>query len=110
MLVTLVLAPRGGGAMDQLATSLMVPTSQNYHRWLATGEFNARFAPTRSVRGDVRTFLARAGLRAARSPSPFLVRGVGTTAQVERAFGTSIRDYRSVSGTEFYANVTEASV
>jgi kumamolisin len=110
MLVTLVLAPRGGDAMDRLIASLSNPNSPNYHHWLATGDFAARFAPSSSVRSSVRAFLSHAGLRATHSPSPFLVRATGTTAQVERAFGTAIHDYRSASGAEYFANASEASV
>src|SRR3954447_388220 len=36
MLVTLVLAPRGGDAMDRLIDSLSDPNSANYHHWLAS--------------------------------------------------------------------------
>lgn len=110
MLVTLVLAPRGGDAMDRFIATLSDPDSSNYHRWLTTGEFNARFAPEASVRAAARGFLSGAGLHAAHSPSPFLVRATGSTAQVERALGTTIRDYRSQSGTEFYTNDAAASV
>src|SRR5262245_23443445 len=57
LLVTLVLAPRGGDAMDRLIASLSNPNSPNYHRWLANGEFYSRFAPSSSVRSSVHAFL-----------------------------------------------------
>jgi subtilase family serine protease len=110
MLVTLVLAPRGGDAMDRFIASLTDPGSPNYHHWLSTGQFNDRYAPSVDVRSAARNFLTGQGLRLAHSPSPFLVRASGSTARVDRAFGTTIRDYRSASGTSFFANAAPAFV
>ena len=104
MIVSLVLRPSGGAAMDRFLSSVYDPTSPLYHRWLARGEFVRRFAPAASDVAAARRFLSGAGLRPTTSPTAFIVRGIGSTARVEAAFNTRIDDYRSVNGTAFYVN------
>ncbi len=110
LLVSLVLAPRGGAAMDRFIARLQDPSSPLYHQWLLTGQFNRRFAPSSEVAGAARTFLAQAGLHLEATPSPFVLRASGTTEQVERAFGTGIDDYRAASGKLFYTNAQPARI
>ena len=110
LLVSLVLAPRGGSAMDRFIARLQDPASPLYHQWLVTGQFNRRFAPPPDVTGAARSFLAGAGLHLEAAPSPFVVRASGTTAQVERAFNTGIDDYRTTSGRLFYTNAQPARI
>ncbi len=109
--ITVALQPNNPSAVASELTSLYDPASAQYHRWLATGEFNARFAPSPTQIALVTSYLQGQGLHVHASASPFLVQATGTTAQVESAFNTHISNYLSASThTPFYANDTSAHV
>ena len=108
--ITLVLQPGSVGQLNNLLTKLYDPTSNQYHHWLAAGQFAQQFAPAAADVASVTTFLTQAGLTITSSPSPLLIRATGTTGQIEGAFNTSINDYRTASGTAFYQNSGTVSV
>jgi subtilase family serine protease len=106
MTIEVALAPRDPAGLNRLLRAQYTPHSGSYHRWLATGQFDARFAPTRAMRTAVSSFLTRDGLRLRPGPSPFLIRAVGTSQQVSAAFGTRLATYRGHDGAAYFANAT----
>jgi subtilase family serine protease len=104
MSVELTLAPRDPAGLDRALRSAYTMGSSGYHRWLARGQFDARYAPTASARAAVAAYLRSAGLTVAASPSPFLVRAIGSSQQVESAFRTSLSTFRTAGGASYFAN------
>ncbi|HEY1618965.1 MAG TPA: protease pro-enzyme activation domain-containing protein, partial [Streptosporangiaceae bacterium] len=104
MSVELTLAPPDPGSLAAALRAAYTPGSGAFHRWLAAGKFDVRYAPAASVRSAVTAYLRSAGLTMASSPSPFLVRATGTSRQVQGAFRTSLSSYRNASGTRYFAN------
>ncbi|MGO8949705.1 MAG: protease pro-enzyme activation domain-containing protein [Ktedonobacterales bacterium] len=102
--VTLVLQPSNAAKMNDLLTALYDPSSPSFHDWLAAGQFDTLFAPTAAEVAQATQFVQNSGLQLTSSPSPFLLRATGSTAQVESAFRTSITDYRDANGKAFFAN------
>ncbi|HEV2581944.1 MAG TPA: S53 family peptidase, partial [Ktedonobacteraceae bacterium] len=93
---------------DQLSSYLQQissPTSPLYRRYLNAASFNALFGPLPQSEAAVVNYLRSQGLTiTATYPNHLLVDASGTIAQVEQAFQVQINNYRSASGTPFYAN------
>jgi subtilase family serine protease len=71
------------------------PTSAAYGRWLTNAQFAARYAPARSQVVAVQRWLRAQGFAVTKTfRSGMYVQATGTAAQVERTFGTSLRQYR----------------
>lgn len=108
--ISVVLQPRNETQMNSLLAALYDPSSPQYHQWLQQGQFNALFAPSASQIAQVGSFLGQYGLKVIASPTPFLVRATGTTAQVEAAFHTRINDYQAANGQSFFQNDTAVQI
>ena len=104
MSVEVALAPRNAAALASTLKALYTKHSGSYHQWLATGRFDARFAPTQATRTAVRDYLRSQGLAVVRSSSPFLVRAVGSSRQVTAAFHTTLSNFRDPRGVRYFAN------
>lgn len=105
-----VLTPNNAKALQGELTSLYTAGSPNYHRWLAKGQFDARYSPTAAERAKVTAFLRSAGLTVSAGSSPFLLRATGTSSQIQAAFDTQLTRYRASNGTTFMANSSAVSV
>ncbi len=108
--VTVVLQPSSTGQIDNLLSALYDPTSPQYEQWLPRGTFESMFAPSAVQVAQVQSYLQSQGLQILASPSPFLVRATGLTAQVEAAFGTHISDYVAPDNNPFFSNDTSVKV
>jgi len=106
MSVEVALAPRDQAGLNAMLRALYTKGSGQYQNWLARGQFDARFAPAAATRAAVDRYLAQQGLTVTASASPFLIRAVGTSAQVSAAFQTTLRTYSGARGTRFFANST----
>lgn len=104
--ISIALHPNNEAQMNELLANLYDPSSAQYQHWLATGEFNAHFAPTAAQIAQVQSFLTQSGLQIVSSPTPFLVRATGTTAQIEVAFHTKLDNYQAANGKSFFQNNT----
>ncbi|HEX4203549.1 MAG TPA: S53 family peptidase [Ktedonobacteraceae bacterium] len=104
MAVSLLLHASNQAQLASTLSNLYNPSSSQYHQWLAKGEFDQLFAPAPSQAAQVRSFLEHAGLTVVASPTPFLERATGTTAQVETAFHTRINNYTAATGESFFQN------
>jgi subtilase family serine protease len=96
---------------DELARLLISqqdPESPLYHRWLPTGEFDRRFAPSIAERAQVAHWLTQVGFQVAdRISSPRIIEFSGTVAQVARAF--SLKIVSSDAGAHF-GNTTDPAI
>jgi subtilase family serine protease len=110
MSVEVVLAPRNQAGMNRSLSALYNPASASYHRWLSRGQFAQLYAPSAASLARVTGALRAAGLAVSATRSPFLLRATGSSAQVQRAFGTTILRYRSARGTSFHANASPIEV
>jgi kumamolisin len=110
MSVAVALAPRDRAGLAARLRAVYTRGSGSYQHWLAKGQFDARYAPAATTRTAVANYLSRSGLALQRSSSPFLVRAVGTSAQVSAAFRTTLSQYSGPDGTRFYANSASASL
>jgi subtilase family serine protease len=110
MSVEVVLQPGNEAGLNSLLDSLYTPGSADYGHWLAAGQFEARFAPSRATVQAVTTYLRGKGLAVQATSTPFLLRAIGSSAQVDSAFATTIDNYRNAHGTKFFSNATAASV
>jgi subtilase family serine protease len=110
MSVEVVLQPGNEAGLNSLLHALYTPGNADYGRWLAAGQFDSRFAPSQATVQEVTAYLRGKGLAVQRTVTPFLLRAVGSSAQIEAAFATTINNYRNANGAKFYSNATAASV
>jgi subtilase family serine protease len=104
MSVEVSLAPRNARALNRMLKALYTRHSGRYHRWLAKGQFNARFAPSAATRAAVARYLSSRGLTLQRSSSPFLVRASGSGQRVSAAFRTKLSTFRDSHGARYFSN------
>ena len=107
MSVTVVLAPSNGSTLSELLADRYNPQSENYGKWLATGEFYARFAPGADQIARVTDHLRASGLSVERTSYPFLLRAIGRSSEVEAAFGMTLHSYSSRKGVSYFSNASE---
>ena len=91
--ITLKMRDQGNAAalLDDLAN----PDSKNYGNWLSDAQFNARFAPAASDVSAVQRWLKTQGFQVAKTlPSGMYIEASGSTAQIERTFGTQVKNYK----------------
>jgi subtilase family serine protease len=110
MSVEVALAPRNSSGLARELRAQYTKGSGAYHRWLAKGQFDARYAPAAAERVAVGAYLTSAGLKVSASSSPFLLRATGSSQQIAAAFRTSLREYRDRRGTGYFANATAVRV
>jgi subtilase family serine protease len=110
MSVELVLQPGDTKGLNSLLDALYTRGSADYGHWLAAGQFDARFAPSRATVHAVTAYLRGKGLTVQKTVTPFLLRAVGSSAQIDAAFATTISNYRNAKGVTFYSNDSSASV
>jgi subtilase family serine protease len=106
MQVEVALTPRNEAGMNNLLDELYTQGSPQYHKWLADGVFNARYAPTLAAQHAVASYLTASGLTVEPSGSPFLIRAEGSSSMVSFAFRTTLSTYRDPHGTSYFANST----
>jgi subtilase family serine protease len=110
MSVEVVLQPGNEAGLNSLLTNLYTPGSAQFEHWLPAGQFQTEFAPSAAIVSGVTSYLEGEGLLVQPTSSPFLLRASGSSAQVEAAFATPIRTYRSANGTDFFSNAAPASL
>lgn len=104
MSVEIALAPRDQGALNRELTALYTPGSSQYHQFLATGQFDQRYAPAAPAVSAVAGYLRGQGLAVSGTGSPFLLRASGSSAQISGAFRTTLSMYSDARGTKYFAN------
>jgi subtilase family serine protease len=110
MSVDVVLAPANQAGLNSLLNEQYTPGSSAYGRWLAAGQFDSEFAPSQATVQAMTAYLQGHGLTVQSTATPFLLRAVGNSTQIQTAFATTIDNYRNAQGVSFYSNATPASV
>ncbi len=103
---------RNEDALDELLVQLYDPASTNFHKFLSSPEFTARFGPTEEDYQAVMRFARANGLRVVGTHSNRTVLDVrGSAANVEQAFQLRLRTYKHpTESRQFYAPDIEPSV
>src|SRR5450631_3999906 len=77
------------------ATAVSTPGNSSYRHYLTTAQWELRFSPTAGQVAEVTKFLRASGFAVhSVSADRMAIGASGTTAQVERAFGTSVSYHR----------------
>ena len=106
MTVEVVLAPSNQNQLSGLLADVYNAQGANYQRWLAKGEFAARFAPSSAEVSAITTYLQSSGLTVHSTASPFLLRVTGSSSAIEAAFNTTIRNYLNTNGVNYFSNAS----
>jgi kumamolisin len=106
MQVEVAIAPRDAAGLSSELSALYDKTSPQYHHWLTTGQFDARYAPAPAAQRAVAKFLGDSGLKVVPSGSPFLIRATGSSAKVSNTFHTSLSLFKDPQGTRYFSNST----
>jgi len=100
--------PQNSAGLATLLAQQQNPSSPQYHRWLATGEFARRFGAAQSDFDGVAQWLGTAGFTIiGGNPAAGYIRFTGSVALAEGAFATRIATFGN--GT-LYANTTDPSI
>jgi subtilase family serine protease len=104
MTIEVVLAPSNQADLEAQLANVYRSGSPSYHQWLNSGEFYSRYAPSATQIAAVVSHLAASGLTVEPTSSPFLVRASGPSSTVAAAFSTTLHNYRSRNGINYFAN------
>ena len=108
--LTAVLALRDPAGAESLAAAVSDPASAQYGAFVTPAQWRARFAPRASDVAAVTAWLRAAGFTVGAIPANHrTISFSGTTAQVEKAFGTDLQTFRR-SGSTVSANASSVSV
>ena len=108
--LAIALKPRHEAAELRALRAIYTPGSASYHHFLSTRQWNARYAPSSSRVSAVRRYLAARGMRGIHvTGNRQLVTARSTAGQAERAFHTSLAQFR-LAGQRFTANTSVARV
>jgi len=110
MSVEVSLAPRNAAGLAAELQGLYAKGSPEYGKFLARGQFDARYAPASGTRAAVTGYLRGQGLSVAATDSPFLISVTGSSAKIETAFHTALRDYVGRQGARYYSNSEPVSL
>jgi len=106
MQVEVAVTPRDEAGLNSLLAALYTKGSPQYHKWLTSGVFDARYAPLPATIKSVDNYLASTGLKVEPSDSPFLVRASGASSLVSNAFRTTLNTFKDPQGKTYFANST----
>jgi kumamolisin len=106
MSIQVALAPRNASGLSRELQSTYTKGSASYHKWLAKGQFDAMYSPSKAERDSIARYLRSAGLRVGTSVSPFLIKATGSSQQVESALRTTISNYKDPRGVSYFSNST----
>jgi len=91
----LVLKLRDAAAAQSLVRAVSSPGSKSYRHYLTAATWESRFSPTASQVSSARQWLASQGFKVgAVSRDRITISASGTAAQVEKAFGTGLENYK----------------
>lgn len=112
--ITIALRLRDLNQAEDLLKALHTPGDPQFHHFLTTDQFVARFAPTDGDVAKVIASLAKYGLAAQRATATTL-KVTGLPADMERAFATSLHSYEvpkydNASSYRFHAPVSRIAI
>jgi len=101
--VTLVLGLRNQAALESFIYGTVTQGSPSFHRFLTTAQFADRFGASANDIAQVQAFVKQQGLTQVELlPNHLALKVSGTVGQFNKAFQTSIHDYRNADGTTFH--------
>ena len=90
-----VLKLRHAAAAQALVTAVSTPGSASYRHYLTAAQWEARFSPSAAEVSSARNWLASEGFKVGgTSRDRITVSASGTAAQVEKAFGTTLGNFK----------------
>ena len=110
--MVLVLQPSQAqaAALDALLDAQRNPASLHFHQWLTPDQFAEHFGASAEDVQRIVSWLQSSGMQIGEvTPSRRMITFSGTASQVERAFSTTMRQYR-VNGVLHVANATDPSI
>src|SRR3984957_3005687 len=104
------MTPAQQADLNQLLAAQLNPSSPNYHQWLTSEQFGARFGLSASDLANVSSWLTSQGftITSVAKSSTFITFS-GTVGQVQQAFGTTIHNV-SLNGEQHIANLTDPTL
>src|SRR3984957_5460812 len=85
MSVEVALAPRNEAGLNAELKAVYSRGSRQYGKFLAKGQFDAKYAPTIATRNAVEAYLRGKGLTVSPGSSPFLLEASGSSAKIPAA-------------------------
>lgn len=108
--VKLYLAQQRAAQLAQAVQAVSTPGSADYAKYLTAAQFRARYAPSEATVTAVRSFLKGSDLSVTEvAANRSSVTARGTVAQVQKAFGTSLKQY-TLKGRTLRAAATAPTV
>ncbi|WP_163567786.1 protease pro-enzyme activation domain-containing protein [Fodinicola feengrottensis] len=108
--VKLYLAGQNQAGLAAAARAVSDPASPQYRHYLSPEQYRAQYAPSDNSLAAVRQFLAANNLHAGAVPDNRLyISATGSVADVQKAFGTSVRQYQK-DGQTIRAAATQTTV
>jgi subtilase family serine protease len=91
----LVLKLRDASGAKSLVRAISSPGSASYRHYLTASQWESRFSPVTKEVSSARAWLASEGFKVgAVSKDRITISASGTAAQVEKAFGTTLKNYK----------------
>jgi subtilase family serine protease len=91
----LVLKLRDASGAQSLVRAVSSPGSASYRHYLTASQWESRFSPAASTVSSARGWLSSEGFKVgAVSKDRITISASGTAAQVEKAFGTTLKNYK----------------
>jgi subtilase family serine protease len=100
---------RDSASAEAKLASIADPASANYGKWLSTSQFKSQYAPASADVDAVRSWLKGSGFALRNTLGGMYVEASGTTAQVDKVFGTTLKNY-TFHGQTVHANSTALSL
>lgn len=100
---------RDGASAEATLAAISDPSSASYGKWLTSSQFRSRFAPATADVDAVRSWLQGQGFGLRTTLGGMYVEASGTTAQINKVFGTTLKNY-SYEGKTVHANSTALSL
>ena len=105
------LTPQDPAALQAYASAVATPGSPDYHQYLTTAQFAARFGAPAGAAAAVQQALDAVGLTAGTpAPDGLFVPVSGQVSTFERALSLSFDRYRGPKGRTFFANTAAPAV
>src|ERR1700733_6426388 len=104
------MTPAQQADLNQLQAAQLDPSSPNYHQWLTSEQFGARFGLSASDLAKVSAWLTSQGFTITSvAKSSTFINFTGTVAQVQQALGTAIHTV-SLNGEPHITNLTDPTL
>ncbi len=97
----LIMRLRDPGGAAALVRAVSTPGSASYHQYITAAQWEAQFSPTTADIASAKSWLTKEGFTVGAVAKDGITIGAsGTAAQVESAFGTTLREYDVAGRTE----------